>query len=142
MKKIKIPKEKQNGIKSQYKIGNKPWNTGTRGIKKGNGGSFYKGQKPWNYKEPGSIIKRISGRFEYEYIKLKSGKWERYGNYTKIVDTVLPKRKYDINTVIRQIKNYKKAPEQEIKLSKEEIENRKKQKEFLALYGHGTIIKV
>jgi hypothetical protein len=70
----RIKKGYSHSTKSQFKKGNKPWNTGVKGVCKANAGSFKKGQKPHNHKPVGST--RINEE-KYHIIKTaEPNKWE------------------------------------------------------------------
>ncbi|WP_020531434.1 HNH endonuclease signature motif containing protein [Flexithrix dorotheae] len=79
-------RRRELGIKgkiSRFQKGDKPWNTGTKGIMKANSGSFKKGHLPHNTKTDGDIsVRKESGTdIHYKYIRVSLGKWELYHRY-------------------------------------------------------------
>ena len=64
--------------KTAFKPGHQPWNTGKKGLTGSNSGSFKPGHQPLNWQPPGTIVTKRVGNWTGEYIKLESGKWERY----------------------------------------------------------------
>lgn len=137
-----------------FKSGHKPWNTGKKGLTGSNSGSFRPGHKPLNWQPPGTIVTKRVGNWTGDYIKLESGKWERYyptgKSEKKVVEKPIKEPKIKSIKVAAPKKEKeiieKIAAPTPIKKTQEQIkadEDYQKQRDFLASFGiTGSVISI
>jgi len=77
---------REHDLPGRFQPGQKPWNTGTKGICKPNSGCFKKGNKPQTWKLVGTISIRIEKkRTQRRWIKIaEPKKWLEYAKWVLI----------------------------------------------------------